>query len=163
MAGDVSFMVKLWGWGQKRGKHDNCTMQRVKISKVLRLYLCILIDIYLWMYDDVNEVSAASSQLLSPAHSSPHSTTQSLLPWCLLPLPSILLIYHLQNLRLVTIRQHIMWRIHILKTFFIICPPLVIDVFVLFLDLDWIDRHTIDKLLSIGCTVLGEIHIDETS
>lgn len=54
-----------------------------------------------------------------------------------------------------------MGRVDVLKTLLIVLPSSSVDELVLLLHLSWVDRHPVDQFLSIGCTVLREVHVYE--
>ena len=51
--------------------------------------------------------------------------------------------------------------IYIFKTLFIVGPSLVVNLLVLRLNLNRINGHSVNQLLSICCTVLREIHVNK--
>lgn len=76
---------------------------------------------------------------------------------------SVLLINHLDNLRLITIRQKIMRRVYVLQTFLIVFSSLIINEFIFVFDLDRENWHSINKFLSVGGIIFWEVHINKAS
>ena len=54
-----------------------------------------------------------------------------------------------------------MRRINVLQTFLVVSSPFVVNKFIFWLDLNRVNLQTIDKFLSICCTILREVHIDK--
>lgn len=76
---------------------------------------------------------------------------------------TVFVVYHFDDFRLITVGEQIMRGIDVLKTLLIVLSSLIVNPFIFLLHLHWINRHSIDQLLSISCAIFREVHIHKAS